>query len=226
MLVSIIIPVLNEVNTIAATLESITKLHGEKEIIIVDGGSTDGTRELISSSGFLVISAPQGRAKQMNAGARRARGEVLLFLHGDSHLQFDALKKMQFALQDAQVVGGGYQLVMEDTSLVLKMVCYFSNLRARWGQIYFGDQGMFVRRRAFEAAGGFPDIEIMEDWELSRRLSRMGILKQVPASITTSSRRFRKGGIWRTIWLMQKLKVLYLCGVPPATIKDYYRDVR
>jgi rSAM/selenodomain-associated transferase 2 len=226
MLVSIIIPVLNEASTIAATLESVKALCGEKEVIIVDGGSTDGTKELVATSGFLIVPAPRGRARQMNIGVQHARGAILLFLHSDSRLQPDALEKMRHTLQNTKVVGGGFQLVMDDASPVLKMVCFFSNVRARWGHVYFGDQGIFVRRNVFEEVGGFPDIAIMEDWELSRRLTRLGTLQQVTSTITTSSRRFRQWGIWRTIWLMQKLKLLYLCGVPPATIKDYYRDVR
>lgn len=226
MLVSIIMPVLNEASTIAATLASIKRLNGKSEVIIVDGGSTDGTEKLGAETGCLVVSAPQGRARQMNIGCRYANGEILLFLHSDSWLPPDALQKMAGVLQDPQVIGGGFRLTMNDPSPVLKLVCWFSNLRARWGHVYFGDQGIFVRREAFATVGGFPDIEIMEDWELSRRLAKIGMLRQVPAIITTSARRFRQGGIWRTIWLMQKLKFLYLCGVPPATIKQYYQEVR
>lgn len=226
MLVSVIIPVLNEANTISATLASLQAMRGEKEVIVVDGGSTDGTKELVAASGFSAVSAPRGRARQMNAGVGYTSGEILLFLHGDSRLRPDALEKMQTVLRDQKVIGGGFELAMDISRPVLNMICFFSNLRARWTKVFFGDQGIFVRRSAFMEVGGFPDIEIMEDWELSRRLSKMGNLQQVAAPVTTSGRRFYQGGIWRTIWLMQKLKLLYLCGVPSATIKAYYQDVR
>lgn len=226
MLVSIIIPVFNEAGTISAMLDSLKSLRGAKEVIVVDGGSTDGTAQLAAASGFLTISAPRGRARQMNAGYQHASGEVLLFLHSDSRMASDALEKMRAVLEDEQVVGGGFRLAMDDPSPVLGMVCFLSNLRAKWGRVYFGDQGIFVRREVFAAVGGYRDMPIMEDWELSGKIAGKGGLVQVPAVITTSARRFRQGGIWRTIWLMQKLKLLYLCGVSPDRIRRYYEDVR
>lgn len=179
MFVSIIIPVLNEAATILAALDAVKDLHGEKEVIIVDGGSTDGTAEIAAAGGCLPVLADQGRARQMNAGARHAKGEILLFLHSDSRLEPGALEKMKLILRDPHVVGGGFKLAMDDASAVLGLVCFLSNLRARWGGVYFGDQAIFVRRRVFEEVGGFPEIDIMEDWALSRRLSGMGRLKQV-----------------------------------------------
>jgi rSAM/selenodomain-associated transferase 2 len=225
-LVSIILPIYNEASAIGAALDALNLVRGHKEILVVDGGSSDGTGEIAVDRGVSVINACRGRARQMNAGAQAAKGSILLFLHCDSRLSPEALEQMHTALDTTKSIGGCFQLAMDDPSPIFKLICFMSNLRARWCKLYFGDQAIFTRRDSFIAVGGFSDLEMMEDWELSRKLARQGKLVQVSATVTTSARRFQRQGIWSTIWLMQKLKIMYLCGVPTEVLKRSYDDVR
>jgi len=225
-LVSIVLPVYNEASTIGAALDALTSVRGPKEILVVDGGSSDSTREIAIARGVSVLIARRGRACQMNAGAQAAKGGILLFLHCDSRLAPEALEKMHTVLASTKAIGGCFQLAMDDPSPIFRLVCFMSNLRARWSKIYFGDQAIFARRDKFIAVGGFSDLEMMEDWDLSRKLVRQGKLAQIAATVTTSVRRFQRRGIWPTIWLMQKLKIMYLCGVSTDILRRYYDDVR
>jgi GT2 family glycosyltransferase len=159
----------------------------------------------------------------MNAGAARAAGEVLWFIHADTLIDPGALGQMTEALEDPAVVGGGLRLRFDQPGFALRYVACTSNLRARWLHWVFGDQAMFIRRHVFGAVGGFPCLPIMEDLEMSRRLHRRGRLAVLPAAATTSARRFTAHGTWRTLAFMQYLKLLYFAGTDPQRISDLYR---
>ena len=219
--VSIVVPVLNEVATIEAAL---ARLHGAfpgTEVVVVDGGSSDGTPALVARPARLVVSR-RGRGAQLNAGAHAARGQVLWFVHADTVIAGDALAQLRAALADPSIVGGGLTLAFARRSLALDHLRRASNLRARHLGWVFGDQALFVRRSAFTAVGGFPDIPLMEDLELSRRLRRRGRLVVLPATSTASTRRFDERGTWRTILLMQVLKARYFAGTDPEDLARRY----
>lgn len=219
--ISVIIPALNEETNILPTLKSLRNLPGITEIIVADGGSTDNTVALASPLAK-VINSPRGRATQMNAGAREAGGDILLFLHADSRLPADGIKLVHQALQPPGVVGGGFRVKFDDNSFIFKLIALGSNLRAMFTKIFFGDQGIFVRRDTYLEIGGFPDIPIMEEWGFCQKLKTKGRLVQLPAAVLTSSRRWHKHGVWKTILLMHKLKILYLLGVSPAKLQQIY----
>lgn len=224
-MISIIVPVLNEAKAIESLLEHLLALEGEHEVIVVDGGSEDGTAALASRY-VRVVSSERGRAKQMNAGAREARGEVLLFLHADCRLPPGAIQSIEAALADPAWVGGCFTLALDENGVVYRVISALTSLRMRLSGRMTGDEGIFVRREVFEQMGGFPEIPLMEDWEFSRRLRAYGRVRQLPLKIIASARRWKEWGIWRTFWLMRKLRLLYRLGVPPEELRRLYEDVR
>ncbi|HKN97602.1 MAG TPA: TIGR04283 family arsenosugar biosynthesis glycosyltransferase [Pseudonocardiaceae bacterium] len=218
---SIIVPVRDEAAIIAPALRRLCKDFPGCELIVVDGGSTDGTRDLAAPLATVIRSAP-GRARQMNIGAAHATGEVLWFVHADTRLDPAALGQLQAALADPDVVGGGCALRFDRDTLALRFLAWSSTQRARRLHQIFGDQAMFVRRSVFDALGGFPNLPLMEDLEMSRRLHRTGRLVVLPAACTASARRFDAHGTVRMIAFMQYLKLLYFAGVDPARIAARY----
>ncbi|MCP9460485.1 MAG: TIGR04283 family arsenosugar biosynthesis glycosyltransferase [Nitrospira sp.] len=230
MIVSVIIPTLNEQAVLAKTLAHTAEL-GFDEIVVVDGGSTDGTASLaeILCAGLTearAITAPRGRAHQMNEGAKACRGEGLLFLHADTLLPPDAKGLITSALADSGVAGGRFDVRFDSPSPWAGMIGTLMNLRSRWTGIATGDQAIFVRRQVFEDLGGFPDIPLMEDIEFSRRLKRAGRIARLRQTVTTSFRRWERQGPFRTITLMWTLRLLYWLGVSPHRLKDFYAVVR
>ncbi len=223
--ISIIIPTYNEAETISGTIGHLNVRQVPAEIIVVDGGSTDGTPCLLGN-GIQLLQAPKGRASQMNAGAWAASGEILLFLHSDTRLPGDFALQLKTALSDQSVVGGAFKVSIDHPGLFFSLATLGSNLRASLTGIYFGDQAIFVRRDAFFKVGGFPLMEIMEDWEFSRRLRQAGKTVFLPGPVKTSARRWLLHGKWRTAWLMHKIKLLYLLGVTPDRLKRMYSDRR
>ncbi|MGW0732010.1 TIGR04283 family arsenosugar biosynthesis glycosyltransferase [Streptomyces sp. NPDC002851] len=219
--VSIVVPVLNEEATVQAALARLCRDFPDCELVVVDGGSTDATRELAAPFGQLVES-PRGRARQMNEGARHCTGDVLWFVHADTRIDPAALGQIRAALASPEVVGGGLTLRFDRRSPGLNYLAYTSNARARRLHHVFGDQAMFVRRSAFDALGGFPELPIMEDLEMSRRLARRGRLAVLPATSTASARRLVAHGVWRMIVFMQYLKLLHFAGVDPDRIRRRY----
>ena len=225
--ISVIIPVLNEETTIENTLQHVKVLDGDKEIIVVDGGSEDKTCQLANNVADRVVTTSSGRGHQMNIGSALDEGEVLFFLHSDSWLEAEALEAIERVMRDSEVIGGCLSLQIDDDSLPLRFISWSSNLRAKYLKIMFGDQGIFVRRSVFEEVGGYPEIELMEDWEFSQQLAKQkGKLKVLPQKIYTSARRWEQDGVWSTIWLMHKIKLLYMLGVEPKKLREIYRDAR
>lgn len=225
MKLSAVLPVLNEEPVIAATLAG-ARRAGVHEIVVVDGGSTDRTGEIAGEHADRVLSAPRGRAAQMNAGARVATGDVLVFLHADTLLPDDAATAIGNALRDPGVIGGRFDVDLVPGSALLRLVGALMNLRSRWSGIATGDQAIFVRRAVFESVGGFAEIPLMEDIELSRRLKRAGRIAPLRQRVATSSRRWREGGPVSTILLMWRLRLLYFLGVSPQRLRRAYVDRR
>jgi rSAM/selenodomain-associated transferase 2 len=220
MRLSIIIPVLNEAAGIEATLRALAPLRGrDVEVIVVDGGSHDGTLDLAGPLTDRVLSAPRGRAAQMNTGAAAAKSDALLFLHVDTHLPQDADRIILDGLRDHR--WGRFDVHFDDGGL-LRLVAIMMNTRSRLTGIATGDQAMFMTRAAFEEVGGFPNIALMEDVALSARLKRLDRPLCLSERATTSGRRWRQHGLWRTILLMWRLRLSFFLGADPARLARAY----
>jgi rSAM/selenodomain-associated transferase 2 len=223
--ISVIVPVLDEENAIGATLQALLSLR-PYEIIVVDGGSTDGTRAICEQFGVSVLISEPGRARQMNCGAKNARGDLLLFLHADTILPGSALEDIRKALRDPNCPGGRFDLEIDGAHWMLKIVARLINYRSRITKIATGDQGIFVRRAVFESIGGFEDIALMEDIAFCHALKRVGPIACLTTRVITSGRRWEGDGVWRTIIRMWALKLGYLAGVSPRRLKQFYADTR
>lgn len=223
--ISVIVPVLNEEKTIAATLEALLAL-APYEIIIADGGSADRTCELAAQFQVKVISSERGRARQMNRGAGEASGDVLLFLHADTRLPISALNDISAALSEPRYLGGRFDVELAGEHWLLPLVGRMISYRSRVSKVATGDQALFVRREVFERIQGFQDIALMEDIAFCRTLKRMGEIACLRSRVVTSARRWEVNGVWRTIVRMWTLKLLYFAGVSPARLKQFYADTR
>lgn len=223
--ISVIIPTLNEAAAIGETLRRL-RSSGSCEVIVVDGGSDDGTPELARPQADMVLSAGRGRATQMNVGARVASGQVLLFLHADTVLPPDFPALLENALRNPRVVGGRFDVRLDAEGWLFRLVETLMNLRSRLSRIATGDQAIFVRSRTFLELGGYREAELMEDLELSYRLKRRGELACLRERVVTSARRWQRDGIARTIGLMWLLRFLYFIGVSPSYLKTFYADTR
>jgi len=259
MTISIVIPTLDEERSLSPTLTHTAGL-GFDEVIVVDGGSRDRTRDIVAqfdvrrkkfevsssppsnlepqtsnsagTSNFeprthiKLLTAPPGRAPQMNAGAAASRGDVLLFLHADTLLPRDARLAIEGALEDPACVGGRFDVRFGRDSRPGRLIGSMINLRSRCTGIATGDQAIFVRRAVFERLGGFSDIPIMEDVDFTRRLKRAGRVAALRSQVVTSYRRWDACGPIRTILLMWVLRLLYWIGVSPGTLSRFYSTVR
>jgi rSAM/selenodomain-associated transferase 2 len=225
MRISVIVPVFNEEKNIAVTLAELQRLKPD-EMILVDGGSSDATREICQRFGVEPYLSRPGRAAQMNFGAQRASGDVLLFLHADTRLPPSAFDDIRAALQDRQVLGGRFDLQLDSPRPLLKLIGFMISLRSRLSKVGTGDQAIFVRREIFAELGGYADIPLMEDVALSRALKRRGAVACLHSRVVSSARRWEMEGIWRTILKMWTLKTLYLLGISPIRLKRYYGDTR
>lgn len=219
--ISIILPCLNEATIAASRLRALQPLRADgHELILVDGGSSDGTPRIAADLVDLCLSSPRGRASQMNRGAARASGDILWFLHLDSTLPPGAAQQL---LSAAETNGWGrFNVRLSGTRPVFRLIETLMNLRSCITGIATGDQGVFVRRSMFQAVGGFPDIVLMEDIALSRRLKRQGRPSCVRVELGTSSRRWESHGILRTVLLMWSLRLGYFLGVSPDRLIRLY----
>ena len=222
-MLSIVIPALNEAANLERLLPDLARTCPDAEVIVVDGGSTDGTLDLVRRfPRATLIEAAGGRARQMNAGARIASGSALLFLHADTTLPPGAQGAIQAALNLPGVVGGRFDVRFDNPRPIFKLIATMMNMRSRLSGICTGDQALFVRRRTFEALGGYPDIPLMEDVDLSRRVKRHGRIARLRLRVTTSARKWEREGVLRTIALMWTLRLLYWAGTEPARLHRWY----
>ncbi len=224
----IVMPVLNEVAGLPAQLAALQPLRARGvRLIVVDGGSHDGSVELARQGADEVLHAPRGRAAQMNAGAAASDAEVLLFLHADSRLPAAAdavvLRAVGGAAGDRTgAPWGRFDVRIDSPRRLLAIVSAAMNLRSRWSGIATGDQALFVRRALFEQLGGFADITLMEDIELCTRLKRHGAPACLRDKVLTSPRRWEQHGVWRTIALMWRLRLAYFLGADPDRLASRY----
>jgi rSAM/selenodomain-associated transferase 2 len=220
---SIVMPVLDEGSQILAALAALMPLRERGvEIIIVDGGSTDATVGEARSFGDLVTAAPRGRASQMNAGARLAMGEVLLFLHCDARLPDDADRIVLESLERSGRHWGRFDIELAGRPFLLRLVAFMMNQRSRFTGIATGDQAIFVRSEAFLRVGLYPDIPLMEDIALSKGLKRLGPPVALRERVVASGRRFEAKGVWRLIFLMWALRLAYWLGADPKELAQRY----
>ena len=222
-MLSFVVPVLNEATSIEGFLESLRACYKQRcEIIVVDGGSQDGTAALAAAHCDRVVLSTKGRAVQMNSGARRALGTILCFVHADSRLPLHADQSIRAALSQQGRKWGWFDVRLSGGHPLLRVVEHLMNWRSRLTGIATGDQALFMTRTLFDAAGGFPDIALMEDIAMSRKLKAMGPPARLQQRLVTSSRRWEKYGILRTIILMWKLRLLYFLGADPTRLAQRY----
>jgi len=221
---SIIIPTLNEAEAIGGTLAALQPLRARGcEVIVADGGSADATVSLARPLADAVVASEPGRARQQNAGAAAATGDVLLFLHADTRLPADADLLIADGLRATGRVWGRFDVRLTGRHPMLRVIERMMGLRSRLSGIATGDQAIFARRDWFRAVGGFPEIPLMEDVALSKALKQLGPPLCLRETVTTSSRRWEQRGVWRTMVLMWRLRLDYWLGADPARLADRYR---
>jgi rSAM/selenodomain-associated transferase 2 len=217
---SIVIPALDEAAGIVAALEALAPLRASgHEVIVADGGSGDGTRELAAALADRVVAAPRGRARQMNAGAGVAGGDALLFLHADTRLPANADRLIFHSLKKHP--WGRFDVAIDGRSPLLAVVAFFMNLRSRLTGIATGDQAIFVRRDAFP---GFPEIALMEDVAFSKAMKRRAPPACLRDKVSTSGRRWERNGVVRTVILMWRLRLAYFLGASPDELARQYAN--
>lgn len=217
--VSVIVPALDEAGYIEATLES---LKGAAEVIVVDGGSVDGTPEIARAKGAQVLLTPPGRGIQMNAGAAQASGDILLFLHADTAAPPNFALQIREVMDKTGTVGGVFRLAIGLDSVAIRWIERTVELRTRLLGLPYGDQGLFVYASTFRAVGGFPETPIMEDVVLVRRLLRHGRIGLAPGTVLTSGRRWKRLGLLRTSFINVTALAMHFLGVSPEVIARWY----
>jgi rSAM/selenodomain-associated transferase 2 len=235
---SVVVPALDEEAAIPELFLGLEAQAGwpSLEVVLADGGSRDGTLVKFAErtrswpargwTARAIVSPQTGRAAQMNAGARLARGQAFLFLHADTRLPSGALRAVAAALADPGVVGGGFRHRFKEPGILLRLISAGATARSLIRGIHYGDQGMFLRRPVFEALGGFPEVPLFEDLRLARALRRRGRVVTLALAVETSARRLRQGGVGRTAARFAWLKLRHALGADPARLKAGYPDVR
>ena len=222
-----VVPVLDEARALPGLLDHLAALPGRWDVVVCDGGSRDGSAALAGAHGLAprVLEAPRGRARQLNAGAAVARGEVIVFLHADSRLPAGAYAALRAALRDPACRGGNFALRFDGEDRFSRGLTRWYALQRRLG-VYYGDSALWLRRAEWEALGGFADLAIMENLELVRRLARRGRAACLPGPVLTSARRWQALGPWRTALAWTVVRWAWLAGVPAERLARLYRAVR
>jgi len=224
---SIIVPVLHEAERINDLIGHLRQLDPEKssEIIVVDGTPEKDTLQAINDDRITKISAERGRAKQMNAGAFAAKGDILIFLHADTELPLSALKRMNEFISRNEYVGGAFDLGIKSDKRIYRVIAFLSSLRSRLNRIPYGDQAIFIRRDYFNEIEGYKDIPLMEDVELMRRVKRSGKkILMFHDRVMTSSRRWKEEGVIYCVLRNWTLQILYFLGVSPHKLINFYKS--
>ena len=222
--ISIIIPILNEAKILEKTLSQLQSEQEYHELIIVDGGSTDGSISIAENYGK-VLTSVRGRAKQLNAGAAAATGDILIFLHADIWLEPGALAAVETALS-LGYIGGGFQQKIDGKSILYRIIEIAGNIRGRYLKVFYGDSGIFLARANFGKIGGFPEIPILEEMEFSKGMRNLGKTTLVSPCIHISARRWETGGIVRTTLNNWLITLLYLLGISPEKLARLYSHIR
>jgi len=217
---------LNEAAAIASTLVALRRGAPDAEIVVVDGGSIDASVEQAQPLCDAMIVASRGRARQMNTGARASHGDAIAFVHADTIVPPTFAADIASALSDSAAVGGRFDVELDDRAIPYRIIGAMISLRSRLSRTGTGDQAIFVRRAVFDRLGGFPELELCEDLEFSRRMKRAGRVACLRARVTTSARRWNRDGVVRTVVRMWLIRAMYLLGVPPARLKRMYSDTR
>ncbi|NJM45296.1 MAG: glycosyltransferase family 2 protein [Alkalinema sp. RU_4_3] len=223
MSLSIVIPTLNEAAVLDQTLGAIAGTDANIEVLVVDGGSQDDTCAIAQSWGAKLLHSAPGRARQMNLGAQMAQNEILLFLHGDTLLPPGYYELIETTIAQPQTIAGAFDLTINAPEVSLRFVEWGVKLRSRLLQLPYGDQGIFLRRETFGAIGGYPDLAIMEDYQLINNLKRLGRIAIIPTPVKTHPRRWQTLGILRTTLLNQIMILGYHLGIPPEKLRTWYR---
>jgi uncharacterized protein len=220
-IISVIIPTLNEAHVLAATLETVSESENV-EIIIADGGSSDETMEMVRTYNVRSLQVPACRAAQMNAGAKEASGDILLFLHADTRLPRRWAYHVRSELDKPLVAGGAFTLKLDENALWSEIIERLANMRSRRLHMPYGDQAIFMTARLFHKMGGFAELPIMEDFEFMRRLRKWGRISVIPEPVVTSARRWRESGVWWTTAINQAVIIGYFLGVSPHLLARLY----
>ena len=222
--ISVIIPILNEAKILDKTLSQLQPELERHELIMVDGGSNDNSIRIAKKYGE-VITSTRGRAKQLNAGAAAATGDILLFLHADIWLEPGALAAVESALSSGYI-GGGFHQKIDGKSILYRVIEIAGNVRGKYLKVFYGDSGIFVARPDFEKIGGFPDIPILEEMEFSKELRKLGKTTLVAPCIHISARRWETRGIVRTTLNNYLITLLYFLKISPERLAELYRHIR